>query len=156
QGKTAGIFKGKARGKAVVSGGAVTAARVVTLLGGIYTWAEKRGHVAGPSPTRSVETVRDHASDRVLTLDELAALGRPMMDTETTVSSAAAAVRLIALTGLRRQEACGLRWAEIDDSARCIRLDASKTGRSIRPIGTKARALVQLLRSSSRLSDVWV
>jgi integrase len=127
-----------------------------TLLGGIYSWAGKRGYVAEPSPTRGVETVRGHASDRVLTFEELAALGTAMRDAETSSPLATAAVRLIALTGLRRQEACGLRWTEIDDSAQCIRLDASKTGRSIRAIGTKARALLQLLRNSSRLSDVWV
>ena len=155
QGKTSGIFKGKARGKAVVSGGANTAARVATLLGGIYSWGEKRGFVTGPSPTRGVETVRGHAGDRVLTLEELAALGSAMRDAETSSPLAAAAVRLIALTGLRRQEACSLRWTEIDESAQCIRLDASKTGRSIRPIGTKARTLLQLLHSS-RSSDVWV
>ena len=42
-GKTAGTFKTKARGKAVVRGGAGTAARVVELLGGIWTWARRRG-----------------------------------------------------------------------------------------------------------------
>jgi integrase len=155
QGKTAGIFKGKARGKAVVSGGAITAARVVTLLGGIYSWAEKRGFVTGPSPTRRVETVRGHASDRVLTLEELAALGTAMRNAETSSPLATAAVRLIALTGLRRQEACGLRWTEIDDGAQCIRLVASKTGRSTRSVGTKARAFLQILYKS-RSSDSWV
>ena len=42
KGKTAGVFEGKPRGRAVVTGGTKTAARVVELLGGIYTWAEKR------------------------------------------------------------------------------------------------------------------
>jgi hypothetical protein len=37
QGKTAGVFVGKLRGRAVVTGGAGTAARVVELLGGIYS-----------------------------------------------------------------------------------------------------------------------
>jgi Arm DNA-binding domain len=36
-GKTAGTFKTKPRGKAIVGGGVVTAARVVELLGGIWT-----------------------------------------------------------------------------------------------------------------------
>ena len=45
QGKTAGVFRGRPRGKAVVRGGAAAAARVVGLLGGIYSWAEKRGLV---------------------------------------------------------------------------------------------------------------
>jgi hypothetical protein len=37
KGKTSGVFKGKPRGRALVTGGAGTAARVVELLGGIYT-----------------------------------------------------------------------------------------------------------------------
>ena len=58
-GKTAGVFKGKPRGKAVVRGGATAATRVVGLLGGIYSWAEKRGFVSGPSPTKGTDT-RSH------------------------------------------------------------------------------------------------
>ena len=50
RGKTAGVFPGKPRGRAVVTGGTKTAARVVELLGGIYSWAEKRGEV--PAQTR--------------------------------------------------------------------------------------------------------
>jgi integrase len=155
QGKTAGIFKSKPRGKAVVTGGPGTAARVATLLGGIYSWAEKRGLVTGPSPTRGVETARHQASDRVLTPGELTALGKAARDAETNSPMAATAVRLIALTGVRREEACGLRWTEVDNSAQCIRLDASKTGRSTRAIGINASALLQRLYKS-RSSDVWV
>jgi hypothetical protein len=50
QGKTAGVFTGKLRGKAIVTGGAVAAARAVGLLGGIYSWAEKRSLVPRPNP----------------------------------------------------------------------------------------------------------
>jgi len=63
-GKTAGTFKTKARGKAVVEGGGVTAARTVELLGGIWSWAEKRGLVSGPNPVRGVEKHRGAAKDR--------------------------------------------------------------------------------------------
>ena len=46
----------KPRGKAVVTGGTGTAARVVELLGGIYSWGEKRDLVPdGPNPARGVE-----------------------------------------------------------------------------------------------------
>ncbi len=48
QGKTMGTYKTRKRGKAVVRGGAGTAARVASLLGGMYSWAEKRGLVDGP------------------------------------------------------------------------------------------------------------
>lgn len=71
QGKTAVTVKTKARGKAVVTGGSGTAARVVELLGGIWSWAEKRGLVASANPAHGVETARGDASDRVLSADEL-------------------------------------------------------------------------------------
>jgi Arm DNA-binding domain len=74
-GKTAGTFKTKARGKAVVGGGGVTAARTVELLGGIWSWAEKRGLVSGPNPARGVEKHRGEANDRFLSPGEMAALG---------------------------------------------------------------------------------
>jgi site-specific recombinase XerD len=153
QGKTAGIFKGKPRGRAVVAGGAGTAARVVELLGGIYSWAEKRELVSGPNPAHGVETIRGEAKDRVLTRDELRVLGKTLEEKETKLAMPVAAVRLIALTGLRREEACALRWDEIDFAGSCLRLAATKTGRSTRPVGKAAR---DLLQSLPRLSDEWV
>lgn len=153
QGKTAGTFKGKQRGRAVVTGGVGTAARVVELLGGIYAWAEKRELVPGPNPTRGVETARGEAKDRVLSGEELRALGRALDAQEANLSMATAALKLIALTGLRREEACGLRWSEIDTVSCCLRLEATKTGRSTRPIGKAAR---DILQSLPRLSDEWV
>ena len=58
QGRTKGIHKGKKFGKAVVKGGGGAAARAASLLGGIYSWGEKRGLVAGLNPVRGVETAR--------------------------------------------------------------------------------------------------
>jgi integrase len=177
EGKTAGTFKGKPRdkavvaeassrpsvtidpnvkprGRAVVAGGAGAAARVVELLGGIYSWAEKRELVAaGANPAHGVETVRGEAKDRVLSGDELRALGKALEANEGISPMPVAAVRLIALTGLRREEACTLRWSEIDFGGSCLRLEETKTGRSTRPIGKAAR---NLLQSLPQLSDEWV
>ena len=82
-GKTAGVFEGRPRAKAVVTGGTGTAARVVELLGGIFTWAEGRGHVNGlngapfMNPVRGVERVRGEPKTRILNEEaELKALGR--------------------------------------------------------------------------------
>ena len=152
-GKTAGTFKTKTRGKAVVEGGTGTAARVVELLGGIWTWAEKRGLASGVNPTRGVQKNKGDAKDRVLAADELAKLGQAMRDHEPRWAAACAALRLIALTGLRREEACGLRWSEIDRASSCLRLKASKTGRSLRPIGQAAFELIDGLPANK--SD-WV
>jgi hypothetical protein len=58
KGRTGGVFKGKPRGKAVVTGGAIAATRTVGLLGGVYAWAEKRNLVPGPNPAHGIETAR--------------------------------------------------------------------------------------------------
>ena len=89
KGKTAGTFKGRARGRAVVTGGAGTAARVVELLGGMLSWAEKRELVSGPNPAHGVETARGEAKDRVLNADELQVLGKVLEDSEAIMPMAA-------------------------------------------------------------------
>jgi integrase len=48
---------------------------------------------------------------------------------------------------------CGLRWAEIDLPGSCLRLEHTKTGRSVRPIGSAAK---EVLRAIIRVSDKWV
>ncbi|MDX6807172.1 integrase family protein [Terrihabitans rhizophilus] len=143
RGKTAGTFKTEGRGKAVVAGGPSTAARVVELLGGIYSWAEKREHVSGIKPVRNIETARSDAKDRVLSAAELKALGQAAARADALNAKAADALRLIALTGLRREEACGLKWSEVDLAGQCLRLDATKTGRSLRPLGRAALAVLE-------------
>jgi integrase len=151
-GRTAGVFEGKPRGRAVVTGGAGTAARVAELLGGVFSWAGKRDLFTGPNPVRGLETIRGESHERVLSPAELALLGAALKTTEAPM--AAAAVHLIALTGLRRSEACGLRWREIDEQGHCMRLQQTKTGRSVRPIG---KAALDLLRSLRRADGAeWV
>ena len=147
-GKTAQEVKTKARGVARVEGGAATAARTVELLGGIWTWAERRGLVSGPNPARGVEKHRGEAKDRTLNADELARLGKALRQIEPLHPMTSAAVRLIALTGLRREEACALRWREIDAATSCLRLETTKTGRSLRPIGKAALQLLEALPSN--------
>lgn len=154
RGETAGVFKSdKPRGRAVVTGGPITAARVVELLGGIWTWAEKRGFVAGTNPCRGVETTKADASDRVLSAAELKQLGAALATEASPIPMEVSAVWLVALTGMRRDEACRLRWAEIDEAGQCIRLQASKTGRSTRPLGAPA---LELLKDLPHLSEEWV
>jgi hypothetical protein len=103
QGKTAGVFKTGKRGKAVVTGGVGTAARVVELLGGMWTWGEKRGLVSGQNPAHDVETGRGDPKERVLSVAELVAFGQVLRERAVVRPAAVAARRLIAITGLRRQ-----------------------------------------------------
>jgi len=150
-GKTAITLKTKPRGRAVVRGGAGTAARAVGVLGGIYTWARRRGLVPdGLNPAHGVEKAVSKARDRVLRTNELRTLGEVLDSRQDSAPAAVAAVRLIALTGLRRDEACGLRWREIDELGHCLRLERTKTGRSVRPIG---KAAMEHLRGLPRRDE---
>jgi integrase len=66
---------------------------------------------------------------------------------KTTWPVAVAAARFLALTGWRRGEMLGLRWNEVDLTARTARLTDTKTGYSIRPL---SRVACELLRQSFR------
>ncbi len=153
EGRTAGVFSGRPRGKAVVRGGSVAATRAVGLLGGIYSWAERRSLIPGPNPAHGIETARGVAKERTLSPEELLALGAALASRASALPGPVAALRLIALTGLRREEACGLRWAEIDWAGSCLRLERTKTGRSVRPLGSAA---LKLLKAIPKASDEWV
>jgi len=152
-GKTAATIRTKARGVARVTGGAGTAARVAGLLGGIWTWAAKRGLVSGTNPARNLDLRADKPKDRTLTRDELTRLGNALRAHAERWPLTCGALRLIALTGLRRGEAYGLRWREIDFDSSCLRLTDSKSGRSTRPIGNAA---IEHLRSLPKLHDEFI
>ena len=113
-GKTATTIRTTARGVARVTGGPPAAKRAVGLIGGIWTWASKRELVTGANPARGVEMRADETKERVLSRAELATLGVELANAAERAPMAAGAIRLIALTGLRADEACGLRRREID------------------------------------------
>ena len=58
---------------------------------------------------------------------------------------AVAAIRLLALTGCRESEILSLRWDAVDLEKGYLRLADSKTGRSVRPLGQSAAAVIAAL-----------
>lgn len=58
---------------------------------------------------------------------------------------ALAAIRLLALTGCREGEILSLRWDAVDLERGYLRLADSKTGKSIRPLGAAAAAILESL-----------
>lgn len=58
---------------------------------------------------------------------------------------AVAAIRLLALTGCRENEVLSLRWDAVDLERGYLRLADTKTGRSVRPIGESAAAILEAL-----------
>lgn len=57
--------------------------------------------------------------------------------------TAVAALRLLILTGARKTEVLGLRWAEVDFSREALTLEDTKTGRSVRMLSADAVALLK-------------
>ncbi len=143
-GKTAAEVKTeKLRGKAVVEGGAGTAARTAGLLGGILSYAVSEG-VIQFNPATGVKRPADRRRDRRLTDAEFKALGDALEAAELDCEAwqGIAAVRLLALTGCRKSEITKLRWDEVDEDGQCFRLEETKEGQSVRPVGHPAFAVL--------------
>ncbi len=126
----------KLRGKAIVTGGAGTATRTVGLLGGILTYAVEAGMIE-TNPAHGIRKPKDNVRKRRLSEAEYRILGRMLRDAAKHEKNATVVhiVRQIALTGSRRSEMISLKWTEADTESSCLRLEDSKEGESIRPIG---------------------
>jgi integrase len=113
-------------GKMVRRNGNAAAGRARIALSAFYAWAMGAG-IAEQNPViGSNRPIAPAARDRVLSDDELAAIWRAAGDDDY-----GRIVRLLALTGCRREEIGGLRWIEVDSKDRLIRLpaDRCKNGR---------------------------
>jgi integrase len=139
-GKTAGVVKtDNKRGKAVVEGGAGTAARTAGLLGGILSFAISEG-IIPLNPVRGVRRRADGSRTRRLNSEEYRRLGKALKAARDDGDAEAGLVGiwLLALTGCRLGEIGLLKWAEVDAASSCFRLKDSKEGASVRPIGKPA------------------
>ena len=145
-GKTAIVERTKPRGKAVVTGGAGTAARAANFLGAILAFAVNEG-IVEHNVAHGVRRKADEKRTRRLSTDEYRGLGSAINEAEQSDEAwqATAAARLLALTGLRLGEVINLRWSEVDEAGGCFRLSDTKEGASTRPIGRRAFELLAAL-----------
>jgi integrase len=83
--------------------------------------------------------------ERFLSPAELTALGEAMAASDAAGGnrSATRILRLLALTGARRGEIEQLKWSEVDSDFGCLRLEDSKTGQRIVPIGRVALEVIE-------------
>jgi integrase len=148
-GKTAAdVRTDKARGRAIVKGGATAAKRTVGLLQGILSYAVRTG-IVSDNAAFGVRMPADEKRKVANLPVKYAALGRALEKAEDAgvTWQASEAVRLAALTGLRRAEAIELRWAAVDLAGRALHLSESNTGESLRPLGRAAADLLKLIKS---------
>ena len=130
----------------------------VKTLSHMYRLAAGWGMVPeGCNPCRSVAKYPERKRERFLTDAEIARLGR-ILDEAVTRGSASpasvAAIRLLMLTGCRKNEILTLRWADVDLDAGELHLADAKTGpRTVQLPPTAARILEALPR---RVDSPWV
>ncbi|QTI79028.1 integrase arm-type DNA-binding domain-containing protein [Roseomonas marmotae] len=141
----------KLRGKSIVEGGKGAATRTMGLLGGILSFALSEG-VIEANPVHGVKRPADSRRKTRLTPETYAQLGQTLRKWETEGGSSAAilAIRLLALTGCRRGEVENLKWSEVDAAGNALRLEDSKEGASVRPIG---RAVLALLETAAPIEE---
>ena len=150
-GRTVADIKTGFRGRAIVKGGPGTASRTVGLLGGILSFAVSEGIISA-NPARGVKRPSDKRREIRLSANQYRALGDALAEAELAGENSAAilGIRLLALTGCRRGEIEKLRWDEVDLPDRCLRLSESKEGKSVRPLGVDAVALLAKVPRPSR------
>jgi integrase len=144
----------KKRGRSIVRGGKGTATRTVRFLGGIFTYAVKRGYLK-ENPKKGVELYPDKKGERFLSTEEFQRLGeglrlaetdgipwtlvegrkakhRPVKEEnrrEVFNPHVVAAFRLLLFTGCRLGEILTLKWDYVDFQRGMLNLPDSKTGK---------------------------
>ena len=148
----------------------MTANRVVECVSSIYRYAAICGLVLrGHNPASHIEAFREQRRERFLNTEELARLGDAIREAETTGilwkvddskptakhipknqrtiigPHAAAALRLLILTGARLREILGFKWEYVDMERGLLFLPDSKTGRKTIVLNAPALAVLSAL-----------
>ena len=147
-GETRASSKTKPRGRSVVRGGAGAATRTIGMLGAIFAFAVERG-LRPDNPVRGVRRAPDRKRERFLSSVELTRLGQALSraEKESVNPLAIAAIRLLVLTGCRRNEVLTLQWDDVNIEGGRLRLQDSKTGARVVRLAEPARqVLIQLPR----------
>jgi integrase len=131
KGKTA-TAKRRPRGGKLVSGGPGAAAQCVILAAIVLRFAVDRG-LRLDNPARGVKKHPIRKMQRFLSEVEMARLGEALAAEERSSGNpvAVGAIRLLALTGMRRGEVEQLLWRNVDIERGLLALDDSKTGAKV-------------------------
>lgn len=152
-----------------------TANRALAVLSAAYAYGLRYGYLKKmENPAKGVEHFRESPRERFLTADELTRLGETLRLAETeglpwridgkraskhwhkrksTVIDpfAVAAIRLLMLTGARKNEVLSLEWKHVDLERGLINLPDSKTGKKTILLGGAA---IEVLLGLPRIGDM--
>jgi integrase/predicted DNA-binding transcriptional regulator AlpA len=135
---------GKKKGLSRVRGGKGAANSTVQTLSAALGFAVARG-LRPDNPAFRVRRFPEKKLERFLSPAEIARLGEALAAAEAIgvmPRSAIAAIRLLVLTGCRKNEILSLKAAYVDRHHRCLRLPDSKTGHKIVHIGAPALKVI--------------
>ena len=129
----------------------VTADRSVPVLSVIMARAEDYGYrPEGSNPCKGIRRYRRQGRERFCSVEEVHRLGRVLQGHEARFPAYVAVIRLLLLTGCRRQEIVSLRWTDYREGH--LHLSDSKTGPRMVWLSSPAR---QILKTLPRCSS-WV
>ena len=132
--------------------------QAVSLLSRLFYTAAKTGEApAGGNPCRFIQKYPTRGRERFLSEQEFDRLGRVLAELEaagTVSTSAAGALRLLMLTGCRRNEVVTLKWEHVDLEHDELRLRDAKTGARAVPLSPAAKQVLTAL--PHRPDNPWV
>lgn len=140
------------RKRVIVRGGEGAARKVVRDLSAVFSFGCRHSFItSNPVENASVRKT-DNRRERFLTLDEVTRLGEAFEKVEEAGANpkAVAIARLWALTGCRRNEIAALKVHEVNLADSLFDFDDTKTGKSVRPFGPAAAALLQKLLKAQK------
>lgn len=123
--------------------------RTAAVMSKFFNWCEVNGYRArGSNPVIGLEKYKEEKKLEFLRADELSAIGASLavLEKEGHISTlAAAALRLLMLTGMRLMEVLSLKWDYLDLDERKAELPDTKTGFKVVPLSLPALEVLQKL-----------
>lgn len=143
--------KGEKRHGHFAQGGDGVARRTLGLIGAIFEFAFSHGIVEF-NPCRGIKRAPDHKRETFLKFDEIQRLGEILNRPESRVlyKHGVDVLRLLLLTGCRRNEIASLRWEYVDFDNQCFHFPDTKTGKQNRPFGKAAKELLESLHKGEK------
>jgi integrase len=115
--------------------------RVRTSLSAFFSWAAREGYIDANPAAFTNKAIENGSRERVLVDDELATIWH-----EAGEDQYGAIVKLLMLTGARRDEIASLRWSEVDLDAATITLPPARTKNRrehVIPLSNQALAILE-------------